>query len=299
VLAAAGTIWAQAPGAPGRTTKKTGKQAERDESLWRKPVLPPPPSQDPWPTDPQSGAPRRPCPQDPRRSMPLELLGEPVGLGDQLLGGAVWSAGDRQYRDMIVCDLESIAGVPVGLAFLEELRDALASRSRRVTIETKEWYALGPHTRAGGGGVEAWLAASDSSLARVYRAEPRRVPFTNYFFTLESPIDPARYPSVQRGRGVGSTVFYSPTQFPLAPLISKRQTPGYVAFLHELLHAWHYAIGKGNLSPRVNAAGNVDPTWVSEEEYNTIPVTDWKFSENAYRQERGLPLRNCVPASCF
>jgi hypothetical protein len=52
---AAGAIWAQAPGAPGRATKKTGKQAERDDRLWRKPVLPPPPSQDPWPTDPQRG----------------------------------------------------------------------------------------------------------------------------------------------------------------------------------------------------------------------------------------------------
>jgi len=301
----AGLVLAQAPGDPNHTDgKKTGKQAVRDETLWNeKPDLPLPPGGGVpmYPPIPRPTVPARPCPQYPAfNKVPDTLRGMPVQrrMSAYALNGAMVIEGDRQYQDMVLCDLDRIQTDTLGGPFLSVLANEVATRSNQVTIRNKEFLAAGPHTQPGDGSATAWIKASDPALTKVYRSEPKRIPFTNYFLLFEGGIDMRTSPQAgELGKGTGAVVYIDPTQFPLN---NAHQTPGHVALLHELIHAWHYAIGKGNLTPYADAAtGPVDPKWVSWEEFATIPASAWQFTENAYRRNQVLPDRNCVSASCF
>lgn len=302
----AGMVLAQSPGDPNHSSgRTTGKQATQDDSLWKKPNLPPPPGGGnpapsppaPQPSTPPS-APARPCPQYPQsNSVPDSLLGQPIQRGvtaDAL--GAFSIEGDQSYQDMVLCDLDRIQGnTGLGGPFLSNLASELSKRGNRVVIRNKGFLSAGPHTQPGDGSAKAWIMASDPALTAIYRSEPMKIPLTSTFLILESPLDPSQQAAV-RGQGTGAILYIDPTQFPLR---NSHQTPGHVALFHELVHAWHFAIGKGNLAPYVNAAGSVDPQWVSVEEFDTIAAANWQFTENAYRRTLPLPDRTCVSASCF
>jgi hypothetical protein len=213
----------------------------------------------------------------------------------EALNGSISVEGDQQYQDMVLCDLDRIqSSLDLGGLFLSNLAGELNRRGNRIVIRNKSLFSAGPHTQPGDGSARAWIMASDPALARIYRSEPKRIPFTNTFLILESPLDPSAQAAI-RGQGTGAVLYIDPTQFPL----NGRLTPGHVALFHELVHAWHYAIGKANLSPYVNSAGSVEPQWVSVEEFVTIAAPGWQFTENAYRRTVLLPDRTCVSASCF
>jgi hypothetical protein len=66
-------------------------------------------------------------------------------------------------------------------------------------------------------------------------------------------------------------------------------TPSWIALAHELIHAWHH-LGGNQYAEEINVSG----TGIKREELWTTgigPYANTRISENALRQEAGLPLR--------
>lgn len=307
-------------GNPGRTTGRTGNQSPFGNNP---PVAPPSPTNPPntspapsacaaAPSAPRGGG------QTPNTTPqnPTQILTYPVAYnGTTAVIGVISIAPDADLNG-ILCLLDTISKTPSGAALINGLQTEGQKRNLAVQIIKPDVGAVGPSTRPGSGFDLDWLKAQPSSLSVVYSNQPIRPKDANGLpdFTADGVVQSPIWKSIVwtagfagiRGKGVGSTVRFSPSMFPLnAPGIQQTSNAGAdVGLVHELIHCLRHIDGLANRTPVFKAGSTTlaDGTWLTVDEREvigdrTVPA-NW-VTENRYRADLGIAARNCVAPSCF
>lgn len=185
--------------------------------------------------------------------------------------------GDDAFRAGVRRDLLQIARTDEGRRLLNELAESGQLIDIRFEANMADWRC----SPAGVAGSDLWTRPGNVPMTPLIGgADPSTA--THMFMDVPVEVDLAA-----RGTPTGSTVFYDPSA-------GVPQTPSDVALYHELTHSSHFADGSSMPYMPIDSASPAnapvpDSNWASQwhslEEYNTVAA------ENAYRAERGLPLR--------
>ena len=300
-------------GNPGRTTGKTGNKspfARTAPSPGTTPAAPPP--------EPgcavSAGAPDGVSVR--AATAPSKIGSYTVGYsGGTAVVGNITVAGDAAQTE-ILCVLSTIAQAPSGATLLNDIQSEAGRRQMAVAIVKPNAGDPGPHTRPGSASDWDWLKAQPASLSPVWAGQPQRprtsagLPDWNADATVGGPIAGWEVfiagKMGNRGTGIGSTIFFAPTMFPLDVMGVKQSTTAGadVGLVHELIHALRHLRGVADRTPAFKAGSTTiaDGTWMMVDEREVIGgpgvPANW-LTENRYRAEVGVAARNCVAPGCF
>jgi hypothetical protein len=298
-------------GNPGRTTGRTSNQSPFGGNA----------ASGTQPANPSACATGSSAPQGSRLSLnatqaPTQILAYPVTYnGGNAVVGSLTIAQDADLNG-ILCLLVTISNTNNGGALINGIESEAQSRNLTVEIVKPDPSAMGPSTRPGGGGDLDWLKAQPASLSVVYANQPSRPKDANKLpdFSADGTVQPPIWKSIVfgaglagiRGKGVGSTIRFSPSMFPLnTPGIIQTSNAGAdVGLVHELIHALRHLTGVANRTPVFKGSSTTiaDAKWLTVDERevigdSTVPA-NW-VTENGYRQDKRIAPRNCVAPSCF
>jgi Effector protein len=199
-----------------------------------------------------------------------------LGYRASALGDALRIEGDQQFVAAVTAHLNTISQCASGQALLDQIQ-GVAAHGTRITY-TANASATKPLDQPrgsfpyfqSGGLVADYVAATDAAAPGVYYEERGQI-------VVFDNIPP--FIAQKRGQGANALIR-------IDPYATFNQRPSDLQVYHELCHALRMMNGKTNYSPR-------NDSFESEEEWAVIgdPLNPPAPSENAYRQERGLPVR--------